>query len=141
VAAALLEALETLQAVPVGHPGTPLQHLVFSDHVAWPQASGAQRLVHEGVAVDHGVLTLRLEGFLQAQLLRAGGLHKARTPPGGVDQHRRRGAAARPDGVERAQATHAPVTPAPKRRRRGWPWLSAARSSVRASPGRPSRLR
>lgn len=76
VAAPLLVALETLQAVPLGDPTDPLQRLQFGDHVALLQAGGSSRQVHDGVALAQAMLTIRLQGFLQLRLLRKGGLPK-----------------------------------------------------------------
>lgn len=76
VAAPLLVALETLQAMPLGDPTDALQRLQFGDHVALLQAGGSSRQVHDGVAVAQALLTIRLQGFLQLRLLRPGGLRK-----------------------------------------------------------------
>lgn len=77
VAAPLLVALETLQAMPLGDPSDPLQRLQFGDHVTLLQAGGSSRQVHDGVALAQAMLTIRLQGFLQLRLLRKGGLSKA----------------------------------------------------------------
>jgi hypothetical protein len=70
----LLQALETLDGVALGDRSDPLRSLRFTDHRAAFGTCRTERLVHDGVAVQCVVLTLRLDGFLQVRLAAPGGL-------------------------------------------------------------------
>jgi len=70
----LLRSLETLNTVSLGDPTDHLGSLVFTDQRAVLHACRTERQEHDGVAVHHAVLTLRLEGFLRVRLAAPGGL-------------------------------------------------------------------
>lgn len=76
VAAPLLEALETLHGAVLGDPTDPARRLRFADHVASLYGCTSKRELYNGVEIAQVLLTLRMRGFLQIQLLRKGGLHK-----------------------------------------------------------------
>jgi len=70
----LLRSLETLSAVSLGDPADGLGSLVFTDQRAVLHACRTERHEHDGVALHHALLTLRLNGFLRVRLAAPGGL-------------------------------------------------------------------
>jgi len=70
----LLRSLETLSAVSLGDPADGRGSLVFTDQRAVLHACRTERHEHDGVALHHALLTLRLNGFLRVRLAAPGGL-------------------------------------------------------------------